>query len=97
MPTISVTPGALVLTSLLGGPATGTLTLTAGNAPVTHYTISVPSSLLGELLVSPASGSIGAGQSVRVTATVSGLLAVDTTITVNPGGHSVTVLLGASL
>ncbi len=97
VPTISVTPGVLVLASLLGGPATGTLTLTAGNAPVTHYTISVPRSLLGELSVSPASGSIGAGQSVRVTVTLSGLLAVDTTITVNPGSHSVTVLLGASL
>jgi RNA polymerase sigma factor (sigma-70 family) len=97
VPTISVTPGVLVLASLLGGPATGTLTLTAGNAPVTHYAISVPSSLLGELSVSPASGSIGAGQSVRVTVTLSGLLAVDTTITANPGSHSVTVLLGAGL
>jgi hypothetical protein len=96
-PTVSVTPGVLVLASLLGSPATGTLTLTAGNAPVTHYTISVPSSLLGELSVSPASGSIGAGQSVRATVTLSGLLAVDTTIAVNPGGHSVTVLLGVGL
>ena len=29
--------------------------------------------------------------------TVSGLLSVDTTITVNPGAHSVTVLPGASV
>ena len=29
--------------------------------------------------------------------TLSGLLTVDTTITVNPGGHSVTVLLSAGL
>ena len=29
--------------------------------------------------------------------TLSGLLSVDTTITVNPGGHSVQVLLAASV
>ena len=92
-----MTPTLLVLASVLGGPATGTLTLSAGNVPVTHYTISVPSSLAGELSVSPASGSIGAGQSTQVTVTLSGLLSVDTTITVNPGGHSVKVLRAASL
>jgi len=94
-PTVGVTPGVLALASLLGGPATGTLTLTAGDTPVSHYTISVPASLAGELSVSPTSGSIRAGQSTRVTVTLSGLLSVGTTITVNPGGHSVTVLLGA--
>ena len=86
-----------MLASVLGGPASGTLTLTAGSVPVTHYTISVPSSLAGELSVSPASGSIGAGQSTQVTVTLSGLLSIDTTTTVNPGGQSVHVLLGASL
>ena len=94
---VSVSPSLLVLASVLGGPASGTLTLTAGSVPVTHYTISVPSSLAGELSVSPASGSIGAGQSTQVTVTLSGLLSIDTTITVNPGGHSVHVLLGASV
>jgi len=94
---VSVTPILLVLASVLGGPATGTLTLSAGNVPVTDYTISVPSSLVGELSVSPASGSIGANQSTQVTVTLSGLLSVDTTMTVNPGGHSVQVLLAASL
>jgi hypothetical protein len=91
-----VTPGTLVLAGLLGS-ATGTLTLSAGNAPVTHYTVSIPSSLAGHLTASPASGSIPAHGSQRVTVTLKGLLSVDSTITVNPGGHPVTVLLGVHL
>lgn len=79
------------------GSASGTLTLSAGSTPVTHYTISVPSSLLGHLTVSPASGSIAAHQSQPVTVTLHGLLSVDTTITVSPGGQTVTVLLGPQL
>jgi hypothetical protein len=51
----------------------------------------------GQLSASSASGSIGAGQSTQVTVTLSGLLSIDTTITVNPGGQSVHVLLGASV
>jgi hypothetical protein len=92
-----VSPGTLILAGLLGGSATGTLTLSAGSTPVTHYTISIPSSLLGHLTVSPASGSIPAHGRQRVTVTVTGLLSVDTTITVGPGGHPVTVLLGVHL
>jgi RNA polymerase sigma factor (sigma-70 family) len=95
--TVSVSPGTLALVSLLSGSATGTLTLSAGSTPVTHYTVSVPSSLLGNLTVSPASGSIPAHQSRQVTVTLHGLLSVDTTITVSPGGQTVTVLLGLHL
>jgi RNA polymerase sigma factor (sigma-70 family) len=94
---VTVSPGTLILAGLLGGSATGTLTLSAGSTPVTHYTISIPSSLLGHLTVSPASGSIPAHGRQRVTVTVTGLLSVDTTITVGPGGHPVTVLLGVHL
>jgi RNA polymerase sigma factor (sigma-70 family) len=94
---VTVSPGTMVLAGLLSGSATGTLTLSAGSTPVTHYTISIPSSLAGHLTASPATGSIPAHGSQRVTVTLKGLLSVDTTITVDPGGHPVTVLLGVHL
>jgi RNA polymerase sigma factor (sigma-70 family) len=95
--TVSVSANLLVLVSILGGPPTGTLTLTAQGGPVAHYTITIPSSLLGTLTVTPSSGSLAPGQSTRVTVTVAGLLSVDTRILVSPGGQSVTVLLGVGL
>jgi hypothetical protein len=94
---VSVSANLLVLVSILGGPPTGTLTLTAQGGPVAHYAITIPSSLLGKLTVTPSSGSLAPGQSARVTVTVVGLLSVDTRISVNPGGQSVTVLLGVGL
>jgi len=78
-----------VLTPLLGS----TLTLTAAGGPV-NWSISEPASLLGELDVSPSSGTLSAGQSTQVTITVSGLASLDTQLTVSPGGHAVTVVLG---
>ena len=78
-----------MLTPLLGS----TLTLTAHGGPV-NWSISEPGSLLGELNVSPSSGTLSAGQSVQVTITVSGLLSLNTQLTVSPGGQQVTVLLG---
>jgi RNA polymerase sigma factor (sigma-70 family) len=88
--------GALDLSStiveltLLGG---GTLTLTASGGPVS-WSISEPSSLLGSLTVSPSSGTLAAGDSVTVQISVTGLASLDTTLTVNPDGQTVTVLLG---
>jgi RNA polymerase sigma factor (sigma-70 family) len=90
--TLTVSPTSVVLTPLLGS----TLTLTAENGPVS-WSISEPASLLGELNVSPSSGTLAAGQSVRVSISVSGLASLDTTLTVNPGGQPVTVLLGLGL
>jgi hypothetical protein len=81
-----------VLTPLLGS----SLTLAAENGPVS-WSISEPASLLGQLVVSPASGTLAAGQSVRVTISVSGLASLDTALTVNPGDQRVTVLLGVGL
>jgi RNA polymerase sigma factor (sigma-70 family) len=95
--TVSVSANLLVLASILGGPPTGTLTLTAQGGLVAHYTITIPSSLLGKVTVTPSSGSLAPGQSARVTVTVVGLLSVDTRISVSPGGQSVTVLLGVGL
>jgi RNA polymerase sigma factor (sigma-70 family) len=95
--TVSVSANLLVLASILGGPPTGTLTLTAQGGPVAHYAITISSSLLGKLTVTPSSGSLAAGQSAQVTVTVVGLLSVDTQLSVSPGGQSVTMLLGAGL
>lgn len=87
-----MSPTSVVLTPLLGG----TITLTAENGPV-HWSISEPSSLLGELVVSPASGTLASGQSIEVTISVSGLASLDTHLTANPGGATITVLIGVGL
>jgi hypothetical protein len=78
-----------VLTPVLGA----TLTLTAEDGPV-NWSVSEPASLLGELTVAPASGTLQSGQSTQVTITVSGLASLDTQLTVSPGGQTVTVVLG---
>jgi hypothetical protein len=83
-----VSPSSLVLAPLLGG----TCTLTAVGGPVS-WSISEPSSLLGELVVSPASGTLADGQSTQVTITVSGLASLDAQLTVSPGDLLITVLL----
>jgi RNA polymerase sigma factor (sigma-70 family) len=87
--TLSVSPTTVLLSPLLGG----TLTLTASGGPVS-WSIAEPASLLGELIVAPGSGTLSAGGSVTVAITVSGLLSLDTQLTVQPGGQAVTVLLG---
>ena len=70
----------------------GTFTLTASGGPVKGYTISVPAQYAGELTVSPASGSLAAGQSVPVTVSAASASLFSTaTLTVDPGGISVTV------
>ena len=87
--TLSVSPTTVLLSPLLGG----SLTLTASGGPVS-WSISEPASLLGELVVAPASGTLSAGSSVTVSITVSSLVSLDTQLTVQPGGQAVTVVLG---
>jgi RNA polymerase sigma factor (sigma-70 family) len=87
--TLTVSPAAVVL-STLGGT---TLTITAAGGPVS-WSISEPVSLVGKVNFSATSGTLQAGDAAEVTITVDGLLSVDSVITVNPGGHAVTVLLG---
>ena len=87
--TLTVSPSTVVLTPLLGS----SITLTAEGGPVS-WSISEPSSLLGELTVSASSGTLAAGQSTTVSISVSGLASLDTTLTVSPGDHPVTVVLG---
>jgi hypothetical protein len=79
-----------VLLSTLNG---STLTITAENGPVS-WSISEPSSLIGKVDASPASGTLQAGQQATVTLTVDGIASVDSNLTLNPGSLSITVVLG---
>jgi RNA polymerase sigma factor (sigma-70 family) len=90
--TLSVTPRSILLTPLLGG----SITLTASGGPVT-WSISETSSLLGRVTVSPSSGTLAAGQSVTVSLHVATLVAVDSELTVNPGGITVQVVVAVGL
>jgi len=87
--TLAVSPASIALSLL--GPAT--LTISASGGPVS-WSISEPSSLIGKVNFSPASGTLAAGQSATVSVTVDGLASVDSTLTVNPGNHAITILLG---
>jgi RNA polymerase sigma factor (sigma-70 family) len=89
--TLSVSPTSIVLG--LGGSTS--LTLTASGGPVT-WSIAESSSLIGELTVSPASGTLAAGQSTTVSVSA-GLLTVAGSLTVDPGGITVSVVLGTDL
>jgi RNA polymerase sigma factor (sigma-70 family) len=87
--TLSVTPTRVVLSPLLGG----SITITAAGGPV-NWSVGEDASLLGKLTLSPSSGTLQAGQHATITITVNGLASLDTVVTINPGGHAVTVLLG---
>ena len=94
--TLSVSTGQLKLVSV-NGTATGTFTLTATGGPVKDYSITVGSTLAGRLTVSPSSGSLASGASVRITVTSTSLVALDGHLTVNPGGQTITVVLSLGL
>ena len=94
--TLSVSTGRLDLVSVKG-TAVGKFTLTAQGGPVGAYSITAGSSLVGHLSVSPALGSLAAGASVTITVTSTSLVALNGQLTVNPGGHAITVVLTISL
>jgi hypothetical protein len=79
------------------GTATGTFTLTARGGPVSNYSITVAPALAGHLTVSPSAGSLAAGASVTITVTSTSPVTLDGTLTVNPGGHTITVVLSLGL
>jgi RNA polymerase sigma factor (sigma-70 family) len=83
----------LKLVAVAGLP-TGTFTITAQGGPVSSYSITGGS---GQVTVSPASGSIASGTSVTITVTATSLIALDTQLTINPGGQVVTVLVTISV
>jgi RNA polymerase sigma factor (sigma-70 family) len=94
--TLSVSTGQLDLVSV-NGTSTGTFTLTATGGPVSDYSITVGSTLAGRVTVSPSSGSLASGASARITVTSTSLVALDGHLTVNPGGHTITVVLSIGL
>jgi RNA polymerase sigma factor (sigma-70 family) len=90
--TLTVSPASLGLKLSLSGLWTGTLILTAHGGPVSGYHVAVPVPLLQDLTLSQASGSLAAGQSVRITVTaVGGALFSTALLTVSPGGLTVPV------
>jgi hypothetical protein len=94
--TLSVSTSQLDLVSV-NGIATGRFTLTAQGGPVSGYSITVGSTLAGDITVSPSSGSLASGTSVTITVTSTSLVAVHGQLTVNPGGQTITVLLSIGL
>jgi RNA polymerase sigma factor (sigma-70 family) len=94
--TLSVSTGRVDLVSVKG-TSIGKFTLTARGGPVSAYSITIGSALAGRINVAPSSGSLAAGASVTITVTSTSLVALDGTLTVNPGGQTVTVVLSVSL
>ena len=90
--TLAVSPTTVLLSPLLGG----SITISASGGPV-NWSVSESGSLIGKLTIAPSSGTLASGQSTSVSVTASGLASLDSQITVNPGGHQVTVLLGVNL
>ena len=89
---LTVSPASLGLKLSLSGLWTGTLTLTAHGGPVSAYHVAVPAPLVQELTLSQASGSLAAGQSVRIRVTAVGSALFSTALlTVSRGGLSVPV------
>jgi RNA polymerase sigma factor (sigma-70 family) len=94
--TLSVSPTVLKLAQpAFGGPYSGTLTLTAAGGPVT-YSISLPTAEQAYLSVSPLTGTLKAGASASVTATVvpnpnGPAPPYYNTVTIDPGGVTVVV------
>ena len=89
--TLAVSVSQLVLVAV-NGHGVGTFTLTAQGGPVS-YSISAAANLS----VSPASGSLASGASATITVTSSSLITLNEQLTINPGGHTVTVVLNISL
>jgi NADPH-dependent curcumin reductase CurA len=61
------------------------------------WSITESSSLLGHLTVSPASGTLAAGQTATVSVTAGSVGSLLGQLTVNPGGITVTVTVGVNL
>jgi hypothetical protein len=91
--TLKVAPDTLSLTSTGGKAASGKFVLSAAGGPVGDYVIKVPAGLSGKMTVTPATGSLAKGGSVTVTVTVTSTTALNTSVTVDPGGITVKVVL----
>jgi RNA polymerase sigma factor (sigma-70 family) len=87
--TLSVTPTTLDVTP----PAAGTITLSASGGGV-DWTIREPPGLTKKVIVSPMSGTLVAGATTTVSVTVNGPGKPHVHLVVNPGGTTVTVVVG---
>jgi RNA polymerase sigma factor (sigma-70 family) len=87
--TLSVSPTTIDVVP----PAAGTITLTASGGPV-NWTIREPPGLTKKVIVSPMSGTLAAGATTRVSVTVNGPGKPHVHLVVNPGGTTVTVVVG---
>src|SRR5690242_13939938 len=89
--TLSVGPGELDITS----PGSGTVTLTAAGGPV-DWSVSVPAGKTkkDDVVVTPASGTLEAGQTVVVTVTVDSATTPKVMLMFSPGGEIVKVMVG---
>ena len=86
--TLQVTPNNLVLSAVLGKPASGTFIVTAVGGPV-NFAVTSPNS---KVTVSPPSGSLrAAGSWITVTVTVRSKVALTARLIVSPGNLVVTV------
>ncbi len=86
-----MSPTSVTLTvPVSGGPASGSFTLTANGGPVT-YAVTVPAQYAGTLAVSSSGGSLAAGASVTISVTWQSTAALQTTLSVAPGGQAVSV------
>lgn len=74
-----------------GGARAKAFQLTAENGPVNGYTIVVPPNLPGTLIVSPSSGSLPRGGSVRITVAAVATVAFTADLTIYPGDIAVQV------
>jgi hypothetical protein len=90
---VTVSPGSLSLDSVKDVPAQGIVTITASGGAVRDYSVSVSSSGAGHILVTPATGSLGAGRHEQLQVTAWGKASFYATITISPGNASFTVNL----
>jgi hypothetical protein len=81
----------------VSGTKSGTFTITASGGPVSDYSITVGSALAGKITVSPATGSLASGASATITVTSASLVALDGSLTIDPGGQTVAVVLAVGL
>jgi RNA polymerase sigma factor (sigma-70 family) len=93
--TLTAWPATVTLqrSRLTGAPA-GSFTLTANGGPVAQFTITIPAEHTADLVVTPAAGSLAAGQSMQVSVTLrkNYHTRLQTQLLVQPGGLAVTVV-----
>jgi len=94
--TVAASVGTVHLVSV-NGTKTGTFTITASGGPVSDYSITAGSALAGKITVSPATGSLASGASATITVSSASLVALDGSLTIDPGGRTVAVVLAVGL